>query len=292
MPALVLVSPGALAGKTTLAAALAQRIKTQGRSVALLRLAGGDNAEADSGFFGRLGGTQEPSNADIVLMEAPAGDASAPLAAVGDARALVIADGSHPVEEIAQYCQTLGSAFAGLIINRAPQRRISALSASLEAAGVKPLALLPEDRILAAPTLGEVALALEAQTSFFDSNGSRTLDRTLVASISADPGQGYFASTQANTVIVRSDKPDLQLAAINAGAGCLIVTGGLPLLGYVLERAEEDEIPILRTQLDTIQTVQSIEALYGATPFSGGESRLRRLEELLSEIDISTLTAA
>ena len=90
-------------------------------------------------------------------------------------------------------------------------------------------------------------------------------------------------------MIVRSDKPDLQLAALNAGATCLIVTGGLPILSYVLDRAEEDEIPLLRTGLDTITTVNAIEDLFAAVPFQGGEAKVSRIAELLSEVDAASL---
>ena len=107
--------------------------------------------------------------------------------------------------------------------------------------------------------------------------------------ISADPGQGYFAAYGASAVIVRSDKPDLQLAALNAGADCLIVTGGLPILSYVLERAEEDQIPLVRTSLTTIAAVQEIEAIFGSLPFAGGDAKIERITALLSDLNVAAL---
>jgi BioD-like phosphotransacetylase family protein len=151
--------------------------------------------------------------------------------------------------------------------------------------------VVTEERLLASPTLGEVARALAAETLFFDSRAEALLDNTLIAPISADPGQGYFARLGANSVIVRSDKPDLQLAALNAGATCLIVTGGLPILHYVRERAEADEIPIISTQMETLDAVKAIEELYAGTPFSGSREKMRRLDEAAS-LDLSRLLAA
>ena len=148
------------------------------------------------------------------------------------------------------------------------------------------VAVVPEDRLLAAPVLRDVATALSANVEHFDNGtGLRPLDRPVIATISADPGQGYFARYDASAVIVRSDKPDLQLAALNAGATCLIVTGGLPILSYVLDRAEEDEIPLVRTGLDTMATVKAIEDLFAADAFQGGEAKTRRMAELLSAVD-------
>jgi BioD-like phosphotransacetylase family protein len=75
---------------------------------------------------------------------------------------------------------------------------------------------------------------------------------------------------------------------LNAGAPCLIVTGGLPLLSYVEERAEEERIPLLRTRFDTLTTVDRLEALYGATPFSG-PSKIERIAQLARQLDVSPL---
>jgi hypothetical protein len=56
-----------------------------------------------------------------------------------------------------------------------------------------------------------------------------------------------------------------------------------------LERAEEDEIPLLRTNLDTVSTMGSIEALYASMPFSGGDVKMRRVKDLLADVDVSAL---
>jgi len=148
---------------------------------------------------------------------------------------------------------------------------------------------LPEDRTLAAPTLGQVTGAIEAQASFLTARWEHPLERPLVASISADPGQGYFALHRADAVIVRGDKPDLQLAALNAGAPCLILTGGAPPLSYVLDRAEGDGVCLLRTELSTLATVERIEALFGALPFAGGEAKLHRIGALLEGVELAAL---
>ena len=301
-PALVLVSAEPLAGKTTTAAGLAQRLQAQGRSVALLRLAGDDHAATDAQLFGSLAFNSQPlrqpmeaaaaldagKGADVAIIEAPAGDPVAVLSSLASARALVVASGASSPEDVAAYCRAVGDPLAGVVLTRVPLRRRDDMATAFQSAGLPLLALLPEDRTLAAPTLGEVAEALQARTSFLNANRSRLLDRLLIASISADPGQGYFARYQPSAVIVRGDKPDLQLAALNAGAPCLIITGGLPTLSYVLDRAEEEELPLLQTELDTVATVQRIEAMFAATPFAG-EAKLRRVAELLGDLDTSAL---
>jgi BioD-like phosphotransacetylase family protein len=169
-----------------------------------------------------------------------------------------------------------------------PGRRLDAVRAAYEAAGVQPLAIIPEDVILASPTIGQTAEALSAEGVFVTENADRPLNRPVIASIAADPGQTYFTRTQSEAVIVRSDKPDLQLAALNAGAGCLIVTGGLPVLSYVNQRVADDEIPLMRTKLDTKETVSAIEELFGTAPFMG-DAKIRRMDSLLAHLDLDAL---
>ena len=154
---------------------------------------------------------------------------------------------------------------------------------------MKLLAVVPEDALLASPTIGQVAETLSAEGEYIEENRDRPLDRPIIASIAADPGQTYFVRTEATAVIVRSDKPDLQLAALNAGPTCLIVTGGLPVLSYVLERVADEEIPLLRTKLDTKDAVSAIEELFGAKPFAGSDAKLRRIEELLADVNVNVL---
>jgi hypothetical protein len=176
-----------------------------------------------------------------------------------------------------------------VILNRVSAKRIDREKNSAESAGVRVLAVVPEDRLLAAPTLQDIIGALEAEVSFLNGSEARVIERPVIASISADPGQGYFAYVNPSAVIVRSDKPDLQLAALNAGAACLIVTGGHPILSYVLDRAEADGIPMLRTQLDTVKTVEAIEGLIGSAPFAG-EEKLARIVALLADLDVSVIS--
>jgi BioD-like phosphotransacetylase family protein len=294
MPSVLLLSPEPLAGKTAIAAGLGNLLHLQNQPYALSRLPGDGNAETDAALFAELArshGQSSGSEQETRLIEASAGDPQQLLSDNPAARALVVASGSVSCPAVIGFCASIGDRLTGLVLNKVPAKRIGALRKELESAGTSPIAVLPEDRLLAAPILGDVALALSAKVEHM-SNGTamRPLDRPVIATISADPGQAHFTRYDASAVIVRSDKPDLQLAAINAGATCLIVTEGLPLLSYVLDRAEEDEIPLLRTSLDTIATVRAIEALFAVKPFPGGEAKLQRMSDLLSEVDLSLLT--
>jgi BioD-like phosphotransacetylase family protein len=293
MPALLFLSPEPLAGKTTVIAGLAHKISASGRPVGLTRLLGDEAAEADRDLLSSVGrsllASPSHSGPEIIFVEAPSGDPNPALEGNPDAHAIAIIPGWQTGPSLVEYCQAIGDRLAGVIINKAPSKRMGAMRKAAEADGVKVLAIVPEDRLLAAPVLRDVAGTLSATVEHLGDGGLQPLDRPLIATISADPGQGYFAGYDAKAVIVRSDKPDLQLAALNAGAACLILTGGLPLLSYVLERAEEDEIPLVRTSLDTISTVNGIEGLFGSVAFAGGDAKIRRITQLLDDVEFESL---
>ncbi|MCH8815360.1 MAG: hypothetical protein IH957_09755 [Chloroflexi bacterium] len=287
MAKLVLTAPRPLSGKTTVAAALAAHARSQGVSFALERAGDDENASADSAFFAAL--SESTDDAQLSLGEAPAGEASVQ----ADVKVVVVASGDTPASEVVEFSKAGGADVAGVVLNRIPEKRRSKIEAEYAAAGLHALVVIPEDRTLGAPLLRDLVEALDAEASHVNNGrGALSIDKPIIASISSDPGETSFTRQDPSVVIVRSDKPDLQLSAINAGARSLILTGNLPILSYVLERAQEDEIPLLRTQLGTVKTVEAIEQLFGAKPFSGGDSKMARLAELCDGSALLALASA
>lgn len=275
MPTLFVASATPLAGKTTIASGIARKLAAQRVHVTLERLGGDANAAADKALFAKLS-----SGGEVHITEMAAGERLAG----GEGRVVIVAT---PGDDPASFAGTAG--LAGVIVNHAAAGKADSIRAAYEAAGVKLLGVIPEDALLASPTIGAVADALSADGVNLDENRDRPLDRPVIASIAADPGQTYFTRTDATAVIVRSDKPDLQLGALNAGHSCLIVTGGLPLLSYVQQRVADEDVPLLRTKLDTKETVSAIEELFAARPFAAGDAKLRRIEELLADVNVDAL---
>jgi len=133
-----------------------------------------------------------------------------------------------------------------------------------------------------------MAEALEADTLFADGRAEEVIERLTIASISADPGQAYFARFGRQAVVVRYDKPDLQLAALNAGSRCLILSGGQMPLPHVSERAESEGVPLLITDKGTVAAFQALEDLFVNSRF--GPQKAERIGQLAAEhLDYDTL---
>jgi BioD-like phosphotransacetylase family protein len=295
MPALVLFSQRPRVGKTAVAVGLAHRLRHDKHPAALIRLGSPDDesALADARCFAALGlaagEASRPLSADeatalvngapdtTFLLEMPAGETTRP----GEAPAVLVERFADL--NAAKTASPGGASFAGLIVTATPASRLAA-GHDLSGAGrsIPLLAALPEDRLLAAPTIAEMAAALEAQALFLDGRAETIVERMTVASIAADPGQGYFARFGPQAVVVRCDKPDLHLAALHTSTLCLILTGGRMPLGYVTERAESEGVPILITAKETAAAVQALEGLYAGGRFSG-RPKAERIAQLIGE---------
>lgn len=284
MSGLLIASQASLSGKTAVACGLARIFASRGIAVRLHRAGDDGHAADDRQTFEALS-----SGAAVDITEAPAGPLGEAASWHPDARMIAVAT---PGTDVNSFMSELASVerVAGVILNHVPDSRASFLRATFEKAGARVLGVVSEDFFLASPPIGLAAETLQADARNLEGNRDRPLGLPAIASIAADPGQTYFSRLGADSIIVRSDKPDLQLAALNAGATCMIVTGDRPLLSYVIDRVDSGEIPLLRTALDTRQAVSALEGLFGTGPFRG-EEKARRIEERLAGVNVDELVA-
>jgi BioD-like phosphotransacetylase family protein len=303
MPVLLVSSLRPLVGKTAVSVGIAQRLEQGGYRLGLARLATAERdqaAQADAHCFASLSLSAQKrdhpvslqevaelvkgtSSADgVLIVELPAGFLPGEaIRAVGGVAVLVERSADLTAGKVAALQKEIGQGFVGLALTAVPSARATAIAGTLAQKGISILALLPEDRLLSSPSIGEMAQALPAETLFADGRTEEVIERVTIASISADPAQDYFARFDRQAVVVRCDKPDLQLAALNTDSRCLILSGGQMPLAYVSERAEAEGVPLLITGKDTVTAVQALEALYLKSRF--GHQKTERIGQLAAE---------
>jgi BioD-like phosphotransacetylase family protein len=304
MPVLLVAATEAHAGKTGFAAAITRRLVYDGRRALALRLgAGGDPAaSADAAFFATLPGARgrggQPilpadataaistlASADIAVLEAPETADLPALAETLDAAVLLVQRGvpdASAVETLRSLAQRLGVRLTGVALTAVPAALLERSVAALNDAGLPVIAAVPEEKLLYAPTLAEIAAFLPAEFLLGEEEADLVVEELMINPISSDPGQPYYARRRNKAVITRSDKTDAQLAALAGNTDCLILTGGLMPSPYTLDRAVSDEVAVLLTRLDTRMTVRKLEDIYTTTRF-GSERKLERMAELLHE---------
>ena len=303
MNVLIVTSAKAGDGKSTVAAALALHLLASGRATHLLRLHAGDaaSAERDASLLAAVPGVRSPGRAlplseatatvkeaagdGVAIVEAtPAGAQEA--ASAWDA-GIVVVQRAGPAEEPA----TSGAAHAGggIAVTAVPAADISKVRASLEAQGLHPVLVLPEDRTLAAPRLGEVAKALEASFICDGADEDEVVERVMIGAVGHDPGPPYFSRHERKAVLTRFEKTDVQLAALGTPLVCLMLTGGQRPSPYLFDRAQGIGVPVLLTARSTPGAMEALGDLFAEVRF-GGQRKIERLRELVAEhLDIAAL---
>jgi BioD-like phosphotransacetylase family protein len=277
MAVLLVASAEPGVGRSVFAAALAWRLARDGKRVTLARLAGDEGAAADAAAFASIEELMAPAQpvqggdlkdvAGDVVAEAPAGPVDA-LAKELDARvALVATPSSRPLDVPPDRLETR-------ILTRVPEAQV----ARLRAPGV---AVVGEDRILAAPSVDDIARATKAEY-LHRADVPISIERVMLGTIASDAASPYFGNRERTCVVTRHDKTDVQLAALFTDMVCLVLTGGKPPSPYLLDRVSgrREEVAVLLAPGDTVETMRAIEGLYGASRFDG-RGRMERAVALL-----------
>ncbi|MEX2158205.1 MAG: DRTGG domain-containing protein [Dehalococcoidia bacterium] len=288
MSTLLIASLEPREGRTTVAAGLGALLADGGRSVRLLRLraaAGADApAEDDARALAVVPGCDAPQGAvteqdalaqakdGVSIVEAAAGMPGDLVSRLSARVVLVSARADEARQaDLASAASALGAAFLGAVVTRQQPRRLLPVRAALESRGVRCLAVLPEDRQLAGPTVREMAEALHASRLVDRGDEDEAVEYVMLGPISADPGQPYFLDHAHKAVINRFDKMDLHLAALATDPACLILTGGRPPSPYLIDRVQgsEADVTVLSVPDNTVRTIEVLDDMLGRTRFSG-----------------------
>jgi hypothetical protein len=283
---------------------MALRLAYEGHRVLALRLGATGNAGADedAAYFaglpfgrGRGGTPVRPDEVAAVIAEGgrpvdllfleDAGDGSGQaIAAQPETRVLAVIRGDPRTqgEALTAAVEQLGDRLAGVVAIGVPERDVRAAQGAATQFGIPTLAVVPEDRTLYAPTIGDVVEALDAEVILGDPPTDQIIEHMMIGPLTADPSDPYFKRRRNKAVITRSDKTDLQLAALHTQTDVLILTGGFPPSPYTIDRAAGEEVPILLTRAGTPESVARLADVFGGSRFNN-ESKLKRLRELLEE---------
>ncbi len=242
---------------------------------------------------------------DVVLVEGPdarpgdgvSSSVSSDMAAVLDCPVLLIVRYSDDLDasSVTSACEAYGGRIAGVVINCVPPYRghtvDQGLAAGIGTAGVQVLGVVPEDRTMITVTVQQLADHLGARWVQEPVNTDAHLDRFLIGGNIMDSGTTYYGRYSNQAVIVRAERPDIQLASLMEDTKCLVLTGGGDPTEYIKAEAMQRDVPLMVVD-DT--TLDAAEALAGvidrATPHS--LRKVERFRELLdSHLDMGAIVA-
>jgi len=315
--ALYVTSPYAGAGKTAVCAGLGRHLLGDGKKVGFFKpiiaeIKSPEAVDSDAQFMKQVLALKEPiaslcpviggkgkltskikqayakvsQGKDVVIVEGvwrqrPGGkpaEASREVVAALDTRVIIVEPYSEKLSAMPNY-RDFGEHLLGVVVNKTPRSR---LSAQFEQGGVDILGVLPEDRILLSLTVGELAEHIGGEILNSADRASEPVEDFMLGAMTLDSGLDYFGRKDGKAVVVRGERSDMQLAALETSTRCLVLSGGVSPGHIVLHKAEDKGIPIILTSGDTVSTVNSIELALGRGKFNQ-EKKLPRLTEIMEQ---------
>ena len=200
---------------------------------------------------------------------------------------MVVPYGQHfMVDEVLFAQKVLGERMLGVVLNRVPRHYMrfaeETLRPHLERRGVRVYGVLPQERLLQAVSVREIAERLDGEILCAEEAAGQLVENLMVGAMGIDSALSYFRRLPNKAVITGGDRPDVQLAALETSTRCVILTGNLRPSPLILSRAEELGVPMVLVKNDTLTTVEEIGAFFGRTRFRQPR-KIERIRELMTE---------
>lgn len=232
-------------------------------------------SEGRRDLLGRIGEAFERVSAgkDLVLVQGPftsnqgwmLGISAYQVAPALDARVVLVEcfDDAYLADNILAARQRFGDRLLGVLYNIIPEGRRSFveefIAPMLEREGVPVLGELPFDHHLRSISAGELSHLIEGRVlcgeEFLDNN----VEDIVVGAMNPEHALRIFRKKRNICVVTGGDRSDIQLAAMEANARCIILTGNLHPSPIILGKAEELGIPLILVSTDTFTTAEKAE---------------------------------
>ena len=174
----------------------------------------------------------------------------------------------------------------GVIVNNVSKHRVwniqNELVPRLSKDKINFLGWIPDDRVLLAPRVNEVVSFLEGEYLTEEYNKEKLLDNFLIGGLVLDWGPTYFSIHEKSGVIIRGDRPDVQLAALHTEkTKAVFLTKGMKPVEYVYYEADQSKIPLITVPGNTHDVAEKLEDLQQNIEYNHKE----KLEHMVNLIE-------
>lgn len=317
MVALYVTSLEKSAGKTAICAGLGRHLLNSGKKVGFFKPTVADTIDGDASFLKDILALEESESLlcpvisdgkikeaydkisrgkDVVIIEGtwrqkPGGkpvEASYEIVKALDARVIIVEGYSKesPEEKLVSTCRDFGEYLLGVVLNKVPRKRLEHVRGEMlnlfSKAGLGVLGVLPEDRVLSVPTVGELAGHIQGEILNCAEQSVELVENFMLGAMTVDTGPEYYVRKANKAVIVRGERPDMQMAALETSTKCLVLAGNIAPIPNVLRRAEEKRVPIILARDNSGVIVNKIEDALDKTKFNEGK-KLPRLMAIMEQ---------
>ncbi len=285
------------AGKTAICAGLAINLLNGGKKVGYLKPQAAES-DSDVNFLKKIPGLEilkkeaDPQkDRGIVFVEAMLGNQTG--AAVREMKAKVIAVESYGggILKYGNAYKKFSEDFLGVIINKIPSNQVQRIKKEAAekygAKGIRVLGVIPENRTLLAITVGELAEGIGGKILNHKEKTEELVENYMLGAMVVDSGLDYFGRKKNKAAIIRQERLDMQLAALETSTSCLVLSGGSQAPAYgILQKAESRGIPIITTEAAVSDIAASIDKLLGKTRLNQANKLIKLADTVQQNLDL------
>jgi BioD-like phosphotransacetylase family protein len=193
---------------------------------------------------------------------------AADLAETLDARVIFLLGYSSQLQakSVLPFCQAVGDRLVGTVINGVPRYQTNNITShlvpELESLGIKVLTVVPEARCMLGITVEELVSHLNGRLVSKQEKQNELVEHIMIGGLVLGSGVDYFNRYERKVVIVRGDRPDIQMVALKTETQCLVLTGGHLPIEYVEHVASEVGVALAIVADDTLTTIRRMNTLF------------------------------
>ncbi|MEM2028238.1 MAG: phosphotransacetylase family protein [Candidatus Bathyarchaeia archaeon] len=169
--------------------------------------------------------------------------------------------------QVQDCCIKWGTRVFGVILNRVPQYRLErterVIKPFIEKAGIKVLGLIPEDKMLSAPTVREICDFIGGRVLAGKDGLDRVVEAILIGAMTPESAAKYFRKVANELVITGGDRTDIILTALETDVAAIVLTGNLYPNARVFPKADDLKVPLILVPYDTYTTLQHVQKIMG-----------------------------
>ena len=205
----------------------------------------------------------------------------------GDAKVIIV---ERPVESpgdnLTEAKRDFGDGLLGIVINKVPAMNLEGAGARARTAFaeqlINVLAVLPEDRQLLALSVGELAEKIQGEILNNPEKSGELADNVMLGAMCVDAGPLYFGRKESKVAVLRSERADMQLAALQTPTTCMVLCGSGEPEHQIRHQAEDKGVPIIVATESVSEVVASIENALANGRFNQ-EQKVPTISRLLAE---------
>lgn len=180
----------------------------------------------------------------------------------------------------------LGERLLGVLINQIEEPQLdfvqSRVAPFLEKRGIPVFAMLVQDPQLSGVTVADLLEHLGGQLIGRQEWLNKLVEHLVIGAMGAEAATTHFRRRNNKAVFTGGDRSDLQLVALETSTSVLVLTGNIRPSPTVIDRAEEQAVPIIMIPDDTLTTVERAEGIFGHIRFKQA-AKIERFTALMDQ---------